>query len=80
MASIHIYLVGFALVCQQSVWGADGYWEAVPQSPVHSASLSQLWPLLRGPFGHDQDKSNLADHCSSAMTFELELGFFFLPD
>lgn len=71
MVSVYIYIAGFALVCQQSVWGADGYREAVPQSLVHSASLSQLWPLLCGPVGHDQDKSDLRYHCSSTMTIEV---------
>lgn len=44
------------MVGQQSVWGADWHWEAVPQSSLHSQNLHQVWEILCGTAGHDQRK------------------------
>ena len=47
-----------AVVGQQGVWGAHRHRATVPQSLVHSPSLPQLWPLLRGLTGHDKGKGS----------------------
>lgn len=49
-------VLGVAVVGQQSVWGADWHWEAVPQSSLHSQNLHQVWEILCGTAGHDQRK------------------------
>lgn len=43
-----------AVVWEQGLWRTYRYRETVPQSPVHSACLPQLWQILRGAIGHDQ--------------------------
>lgn len=59
-----------AVVWEQSLWRAYRHWEAVPQSPVHSPSLPQLWQILCGALRHDQaegEKISVADICKGRL-------------
>lgn len=50
---------GAAVVSQQGVWRADGHRETVSQGFVHRQSFPQLWSLLCGPAGHDQNQGGM---------------------